>query len=330
MRVLTGIKPTGTPHIGNYLGAIRPAILRSKEAGIESFLFIANYHALTTIHDGALLKKYCEEIAATWLALGLDPEKTLFFRQSDIPEIMELSWILACFTAKGLMNRAHAYKFLTTQNDENGGDIDHGINMGIYTYPILMAADILIFQSDEVPVGFDQIQHLEMTRDIAKAFNSRYGEVLKLPKAKIEEKIATIPGTDGRKMSKSYQNTIPIFLPEKDLRKAIMRIKTDSLPPHEPKDPTNSILYTLYEAIALPSEVEILHEKYCKGIGWGEVKEILYLKLNEVLTPARENYNKLLSERSELESILVEGAIKARKQASETLDKVRHIIGTKY
>jgi tryptophanyl-tRNA synthetase len=240
--VLTGITTTGTPHLGNYVGAIKPCIQASHDANVQSYYFLADYHALVKNQDPERMQQSTLEIAATWLALGLDTEQAVFYRQSDVPEILELTWVLTCSTAKGLMNRAHAYKAAVQENVDAGEDPDFAIKMGLFSYPILMAADILMFNSTHVPVGKDQVQHLEMARDIAQRFNHHYGEYFVLPEAVIDEHVAVLPGRDGRKMSKSYNNTIPLWLPEKQLRKAIMRIVTNSLEPGDPKDPDDSAL----------------------------------------------------------------------------------------
>jgi tryptophanyl-tRNA synthetase len=326
-KILTGIKPTGAPHLGNYYGAIKPALDTAKDSNYCSYYFIANYHALTTIHKPQELYQYTHEVAACWFAFGLDPKETVFFRQSDVPEILELAWILACFTSKGIMNRAHAYKALLEANKENADDPDAGINMGIYTYPILMGADILLFQSEEVPVGQDQVQHIEMARDMAKAFNSRYGELLILPKPKIQEEVATVLGLDGRKMSKSYDNTIPLFLPEEKLRKLVMRIKTDSSDPSAPKDPETSSLYKLYSLVASEEKKNKLKQQFASGISWGEVKLTLFEELNTFLTSPRTIYNDLMNDRGEIERMLGQGAIRAREEASVFLEKLKKAIG---
>jgi len=308
--VLTGITTTGTPHLGNYVGAIRPAIEASKDEHVSPFYFLADYHALIKCQEPELVKQSSLEIAATWLALGLDTSNAVFYRQSDVPEIMELTWMLTCVTAKGLMNRSHAYKAAVDENQ--GSDADKGITMGLFSYPILMAADILIFNAHKVPVGKDQIQHIEMARDIASRFNHIYGEHFTLPEAVVGENAATLLGLDGRKMSKSYNNTIPLFLPEKKLKKMINKIKTNSLEPGEPKDPETCTLFSTYQAFARPSEVEEIRKRYAEGIAWGEMKKVLFEHINEHIAPARERYEALLQAPEHIESELQEGAKKAR------------------
>ncbi|MBF0362849.1 MAG: tryptophan--tRNA ligase [Oligoflexia bacterium] len=347
-KILTGIKPTGTPHLGNYLGAIRPALEfvenesrneSRNESGLESYYFMADYHALTTVHDPKVLKNYIREVAATWLAFGLNVDKTVFFRQSDIPQVMELSWILACFTSKGLMNRAHAYKALLEQNSSNEDDPDAGINMGIYTYPILMAADILLFDTDLVPVGQDQVQHIEIARDIAKAFNSRYAtegavnttenaaDILKLPTALIRKEVAVLPGLDGRKMSKSYNNTIPLFLPSEKLRKLIMKIKTDSTDPSAPKNPDDSLIFTIYAGFASEEQKSKMRERFLSGISWGVAKQELFELMDSFLHEPREKYNLLINNPDEIDKLLLKGKEKALVVAQKTIDRLRLAIG---
>ena len=328
--VLTGITTSGTPHLGNLVGAIRPAIESSNKDSTSSFLFLADYHSLIKSQDPALTHNSSFEIAAAWLACGLKPEAITFYRQSDVPEIMELAWILSCITAKGLMNRAHAYKAAIGSNQEQGvSDLDKGIFMGLFNYPILMAADILAFNADEVPVGSDQKQHLEMTRDIAARFNHLYGETFTLPEALISEDTGVLPGVDGQKMSKSYNNTIPIFTEEKVLLKMVRKIKTNSLEPGVPKDPDTCSVFKLYKAFASKSETEDLELRYQEGIGWGDAKNILFERLNADLTPLRENYKEIVGDRVKLERILKEGAIKARGIASKLIEDVRHAVGIK-
>jgi len=323
---LTGIKPTGTPHLGNYLGSIRPALSLAKNESTQAFYFIADYHSLTSVHQGDQLRHDIYEVAATWLACGLDPKKVTLYKQSDIPEILELNWILSCFCAKGLMNRAHAYKAKSSDNTKEGRDIDFGINMGLYGYPVLMAADILILNSDIVPVGADQLQHVEIARDLANAFNHHYGEVIKLPKAQ-ERDDKLVVGLDGRKMSKSYNNTIPLFVAEKKLRKMIMKIVTDSLPPEAPKDPNNSTIMDLYKMFATTEEVENLTAQYLKGIGWGVAKQELFEVINRELSPYRERYNYYMENKAEIDQILQEGAVKARELARKNLSEIKSKIG---
>ncbi len=327
-RILTGVKPTGQPHIGNWLGAIRPALGMVNEPGVESYLFIADYHSLISVHDAEELRKLTREVAATWLSCGLDPKKTLIYRQSEVPEVFELAWILACFTPKGFMNRAHAYKAKLSENETLGSrDPDHGVSVGLFTYPVLMAADILLFRANEVPVGEDQIQHLEFARDIVEKFNKTYGNLLVAPQAKIQKGAALIPGLDGRKMSKSYGNHIPLFLDSKALRKSVMRIKTDSLPPEAPKPTEGSILLDIYRQVADPEEVLSLESQFQKGISWGGAKEILFEKLDQKLTPGREVFNDWLRRPQELERLLSEGATQARAQAQPLMSELRRAVG---
>jgi tryptophanyl-tRNA synthetase len=329
--VLTGIKPTGAPHVGNLLGAIRPA-LRLADEGLEAMYFIADYHALTTVHPPEAkpeeLRHMTYEVAATWLAMGLDPEKVTFYRQSDIPEILELAWIFACFTSKGWMNKAHAYKDQVAKKEAAGEtDVDAGINVGVYTYPVLMAADIVAFDVDLVPVGKDQVQHVEIARDIAQRINSAYGkDVLVLPKAKLEENSAIVPGLDGKKMSKSYNNTIPLFAQPKQMKKVINQIVTDSRPPEEPKEPEGTI-FEIYKAIASPAEIDELAARYRSGIGWGDAKKALLDRLETEVGAARAKYDALMADTTQIDKLLLVGAEKARKTARATVDRVRAAIG---
>jgi len=325
--VLTGVKPTGQPHIGNYLGAMRPAIRLSQQPNTQSFLFIADYHSLTSVHDPKAITEMNYEVAASWLACGLDPKKTVFYRQSDVPEIFELTWVLSCFAPKGLMNRAHAYKAKVQENQEFGReDLDTGVNMGLFNYPILMSADILMFNAHEVPVGEDQVQHIEIARDIAQKFNRQYGEILRVPKFVVQQ-VKEIPGLDGRKMSKSYDNYIPLFLETGKLRKLIMKIKTDSLPPEAPKDPATSLIFTLYKEFASPAETEALREQYLKGIGWGHAKEALYQAFDAYIKKPREEYSRWMNSRDEIDRMLKSGAEQARGHARELISKVRKSTG---
>lgn len=325
---LTGITTTGTPHLGNYVGAIRPAIEASRRENIDSFFFLADYHALVKCHDPAQVRQSRAEIAATWLALGLDTDRAIFYRQSDIPEIAELNWILTCMTAKGLMNRAHAYKAVVQENLDSGdNDADKGITMGLYSYPILMSADILMFKATHVPVGKDQIQHLEMARDIAQRFNHHYGELLVLPEVVIDENVAVLSGLDGRKMSKSYGNTIPLFEPEKKFRKLIMKIKTNSLEPGEPKDPEGNTLFEIYSAFASEQEQAEMRQAYADGIAWGEAKQIVFELLNAQLAEPRERYNELMAKPEEVEKVLLRGAERAREISVPYLAQLRKATG---
>ena len=328
-RVLTGITTTGTPHLGNYVGAIRPAIAASRRADVDAFFFMADYHALIKSDDPARIERSRLEIAATWLAGGLDPNRVTFYKQSDIPEIPELTWLLTCVTAKGLLNRAHAYKAAVDKNVEAGEDADAGITAGLYMYPVLMAADILAFDAKQVPVGRDQIQHIEMARDIGQRFNHIYGrEFFVLPEAVIEEQVATLPGLDGRKMSKSYDNTIPLFAGgTKQLREAIMRIVTDSRTPGEPKDPDSSSLFTIFHAFASEVESSAFRRALEEGIGWGEAKQVLYERIEADVAPMRERYESLISRPAAIEEILREGARKARAIAGPKLAELRDAIG---
>jgi len=328
-RVLTGITTTGTPHLGNYAGAIRPAIQASTQAGVDAFFFLADYHALIKCDDPARVARSRLEIAATWLACGLDVERVTFYRQSDIPEIPELCWLLTCVTPKGLMNRAHAYKASVDQNEAKGVDPDDGVTMGLFSYPVLMAADIVMFNAHKVPVGRDQIQHLEMARDIAQRFNHLYGsDFFVLPEVVIEEEVATLPGLDGRKMSKSYNNTVPLFEGgSKALRAAVMRIVTDSRQPGEPKDAENSHLYTLYRAFAQADESAAFRAELEAGMGWGDAKQALYERLEGIIAPMRERYDELMSDPARIEDILQAGASKARSVARPAMQRLREAVG---
>jgi tryptophanyl-tRNA synthetase len=325
--VLTGITTTGTPHLGNYVGAIKPCIQASHNADVQSYYFLADYHALVKNQDPQAMVQSTLEIAATWLALGLDTETAVFYRQSDIPEITELTWILTCSTAKGLMNRAHAYKAAMQDNVDAGEDPDFALTMGLFCYPVLMSADILMFKANQVPVGRDQVQHLEMARDIAQRFNHHYGELFVLPEAFVEDHVAVLPGQDGRKMSKSYNNTIPLWLPEKALRKAIMKIVTNSLEPGQPKDPDDSALYTIYAAFASPAQREQMRQAFRDGIAWGEAKQIVFEVINAELAEPRERYQELISQPRKIEQELQRGAARAREFAAPFLARIRHAVG---
>jgi len=325
--VLTGITTTGTPHLGNYVGAIKPAILSSHNSGVQSYYFLADYHALIKNQEPELMRQSTLEIAATWLALGLDTETAVFYRQSDIPEITELTWILTCSTAKGLMNRAHAYKAAVQENTDAGEDPDFAITMGLFCYPVLMAADILMFNASEVPVGRDQVQHLEMARDIAQRFNHHYGELFELPEAVVDEHVAVLPGQDGRKMSKSYNNAIPLWLPEKQLRKAIMKIVTNSLEPGEAKDTSDSALFTIYSAFASPEQRAEMRRAYGDGIAWGEAKQKTFELINNELAGPRERYFSLMAQPAMIEEVLQAGAVKARAFATPFLQRIRDAVG---
>lgn len=325
--VLTGIKPTGQIHLGNYIGAIKPALELAKVPELRPAYFVADYHGLTKIHDGEEFRKLSYGVAAAWLALGLDPNKAIFYRQSDVPEIFELNWILACFSPKGLMNRAHAYKSVVDSNNEAGRDTDFGVDMGLFTYPILMSADILLFKTDIVPVGKDQVQHVEIARDIAENFNKNYGETFVLPEYKIQEETAVLPGLDGRKMSKSYNNTIPLFEEPKKLQKLINKIKTDSTAPDEPKDPSSSVVFDLYKEFASESQIEAMRDSYLGGISWGEAKRELFQVMNAFLEEPREKYLELMATPEKLDEILLAGAEKARSVTKPFLKEIKRKIG---
>jgi tryptophanyl-tRNA synthetase len=328
--VLTGITTTGTPHIGNYVGAIRPGVAASKRDDVRSFLFLADYHSLVKNPKPDQMVRSTLEIAASWLACGLDPQRVVFYRQSDVPEITELAWILTCMTAKGLMNRAHAYKAAVAENEAAARkDPDQGIMMGLFCYPILMAADILIFKANKVPVGRDQKQHVEMARDIAQRFNHHFGETFVLPDAVIAENTAVLPGLDGRKMSKSYGNAIPLFAPEKQLRKLIMKIKTNSLEPGEPKSTEDSALFSIYAAFATEQETAAMRERFAKGIGWGEMKQTLFEYINDHVREARDEYNRLIAAPDHVETMLRKGAEKAHSEARPYMDEIRARVGLK-
>jgi tryptophanyl-tRNA synthetase len=328
-RVLTGITTTGTPHLGNYVGAIRPAIEASRRDEVDAFYFMADYHALIKSDDAARIERSRLEIAATWLAAGLDPERVTLYRQSDIPEIPELTWFLTCIASKGMLNRAHAYKAAVDRNTETGDDADAGITAGLYMYPVLMAADILAFDAHQVPVGRDQIQHIEMARDLGQRFNHLHGHpFFVLPEALIEEQVATLPGLDGRKMSKSYDNTIPLFEGgKKQLREAIMRIVTDSRLPGEPKDPDNASLFTLFRAFANGVETAAFRQALLDGLGWGEAKQVLYERIEVEVAPMRERYQALMADPAAIETILQQGARKARAIATPKLAALRDVLG---
>ncbi len=325
--ILTGIKPTGMPHLGNYIGAIRPALEKAKNHSDTSYLFIADYHSLTTVPKPTELKQMIYEVSAAWLASGLDPKQTIIYRQSDIPELFELHWILSCLTPKGLMNRAHSYKALLQFNHQaKRKNIDHGINMGIYNYPILMAADILLFSADEVPVSQDQAQHLEIARDIAMKFNHTFQiNLLKPPTPVITGD--PLPGLDGRKMSKSYNNHIPLFSSSAALETWIKKIKTDSSSPLDPKEPTASILFALYKAFASHKKTSELEKQYRQGIGWGQVKDLVYKELNSQLEEKRKSYQHWIANPKKIDQILQQGAIEARKKIKTFMQKIRRTIG---
>lgn len=329
---LTGITTTGTPHIGNYVGAIRPSIAASQDATKENFYFLADYHALAKNEDPDKIRQSTLEISAAWMALGMDTNNSVFYRQSDIPEIPELTWILTSMTAKGLMNRAHSYKAAVQANvegghDQNSKDPDKGITMALYSYPVLMAADILMFKSTKVPVGRDQKQHVEMARDIAQRFNHHYGDVLVLPEPVIDDATAVLAGLDGRKMSKSYNNTIPLFAPEKKLRKLIMKIKTNSREPGEPKDIEGSTLFDMFKAFATAEETAQVAAEYADGIAWGSMKQKLFEYINDHIGPARAEYDRLIADPAIVEAELQRGAAKARQHSAPYMAEIRHAIG---
>lgn len=326
-RVLTGITTSGTPHLGNYVGAIRPSIAASRDESLDSFFFLADYHALIKCQDPELVRQSTKEIAATWLALGLDTEQAVFYRQSDIPEIPELTWVLSCNAAKGLMNRAHAYKAAVQANEEAGEDPDFAVTMGLFSYPVLMAADILMFNANRIPVGRDQIQHVEMARDIAGRFNHNFADVFTLPAAAVDDNVAVLQGLDGRKMSKSYNNTIPLFLPEKQLRKHINKIKTNLLEPGEPKDPDDSTVFQVWAAFADEAEIARMRKDFEEGIAWGEAKKQLFELINTELAPARERYNALMDDPGHIESELLKGAQRAREHSSALMARIRDAVG---
>lgn len=328
LRVLTGITTSGTPHLGNYVGAVRPTVRASRQPDTQNFYFLADYHALIkTSGDPARVQRSTLEIAATWLACGLDPEKVTFYRQSDIPEIPELTWLLTCVTGKGLLNRAHAYKASVDKNTAAGTEPDDGVTAGLFMYPVLMAADILMFNAHQVPVGRDQIQHIEMARDIAASFNHLYGEHFTLPEAAIEANVATLPGLDGRKMSKSYDNTIPLFTPRDTLRKLIMGIVTDSRAPGEPKSTEGSAPFQLYQAFASAEETAALAQAYADGIAWGDAKQVLFERIDREIAPMRETYDALIRDPARIEKTLRQGAEKARALATPFTARLRHAVG---
>ena len=332
-RVLTGITTSGTPHLGNYVGAIRPALASAQAADVENFYFLADLHALVKCGDPARVQRSTLEIAATWLACGLDVGKNWFYRQSDIPEIPELTWFLTCVAGKGLLNRAHAYKAAVDRNRAEGEDDDAGINAGLFMYPVLMAADILIFNAHKVPVGRDQVQHIEMARDFGQRFNHLYGEPASgpyfvLPEAVIDENVATLPGLDGRKMSKSYDNTIPLFAPRAELKRLIAGILTDSRAPGEAKDSDGSAVFQLYQAFAGREETAAFAQAFAEGIGWGDAKQALFERIDREIAPLREKYEALMARPAEIEAILRDGAARLRQtHATPTLARLREAVG---
>ena len=329
--VLTGVKPTGTPHLGNYLGAIKPAITLGAKAlaqGGKHYMFIADYHAINAEKDAAVLNQKLKEIACIYLAAGLDPTKSVFYRQSDIPEILEITTILYAYTPKGFMNKAHAYKAAVDKNRLAGKPDDDGINMGLYTYPTLMAADILSFNTDIVPVGKDQVQHVEIARDIAGAINAHYGkDLLHLPSYHVEENVAVVPGIDGRKMSKSYGNVIPLFEDDKAIKKAVFSIKTDSRPLEEPKNPDEILVYEIYKSIATPEQLQEMGAGLRQGkLGYGHIKNMLLDAVIAEIKDAREKYNYYMAHFNEVEDMLAQGALKARPTAQATLKRLKDAV----
>jgi tryptophanyl-tRNA synthetase len=328
LRVLTGITTSGTPHLGNYVGAIRPAVAASRRAGTESFYFLADYHALVKVTQPERVQRSTLEIAAAWLACGLEPDRVWFYRQSDIPEIPELTWLLTCIAGKGLLNRAHAYKAAVDRNRGDGEDDDAGINAGLFLYPVLMAADILLFNANQVPVGRDQVQHIEMARDFAQRFNHLYGQHFTLPEAVIEEQVATLPGLDGRKMSKSYDNTIPLFAPREQLRKLIHSIVTDSRAPGEAKDTDGSALFQLYQAFAGAEETAAMRAAFADGIGWGDAKQRVFERIDAEVAPMRDRYETLIAHPGKIEQQLRDGAQRLRaRYATSRLQVLRQAVG---
>ena len=327
VRFLTGITTSGTPHLGNYVGSIRPAVQASLRPGVESYYFLADYHALIKIDEPARIQRSTLEIAASWLAAGLDPERVVFYRQSDIPEIAELTWFLTCVTGKGILNRAHAYKASVDKNTAAGTDPDTDVSAGLFMYPVLMGADILMFNAHHVPVGRDQVQHIEMARDMAHSFNHRYGEHFVPPQAAIEETVATLPGLDGRKMSKSYDNTIPLFASSAQLQKLIANIKTDSRAPGEPKDTEGSALFQIYQAFASPQETAAFAQEFAQGISWAAAKEKLHARIDQEIAPMRARYQHLMEHPQEVEALLLQGAIKARAVATPFMARLRQAVG---
>ncbi|MCC4603398.1 tryptophan--tRNA ligase [Xanthomonas campestris] len=328
-RVLTGITTSGTPHLGNYVGAIRPAIQASAAADAESFYFLADLHSLIKAQDPARTQRSTLEIAASWLACGLDPDKVWFYRQSDVPETTELMWLLTCVAGKGILNRAHAYKAAVDKNRADGEDDDAGVTAGLFMYPVLMAADILIFNAHKVPVGRDQIQHIEMARDFAQRFNHVYGrDFFTLPDAVIDEQVSTLPGLDGRKMSKSYGNTIALFAPREELRKLVFSIVTDSRAPGEPKDTQGSALFQLYQAFATPAETTAFAQAFAEGISWGDAKQQLFERIDREIAPLRTRYEALMAEPARIEAILRAGGARLRaRYATPLLAQLRDAVG---
>lgn len=329
-RYLTGITPSGTPHLGNYAGAIRPAVRAQYAKDVDNFYFLADLHSLIKSQNPQQTHRSTLEIAASWLACGLDTEKVTFYRQSDIAEIPQLSWLLTCVTGKGLLNRAHAYKAATDVNAAAGNEPDDGVTAGLFMYPVLMAADIMMFKAHKVPVGRDQVQHIEMARDMAASFNHLYGqgqELLTPPQAVVDEDVATLPGLDGRKMSKSYRNTIALFAPKDQLRKLIMGIATDSRAPGEPKETEGSALFQLYQAFATAEETAAMRQAFADGIAWGDAKERLFTRIDAEIAPMRVRYQELMDNPATVEQILLRGAERARAIATPYLAELRNAVG---
>jgi tryptophanyl-tRNA synthetase len=326
-RFLTGITTSGTPHLGNYVGSVRHSVRFSRRADVQSFYFLADYHALIKVDDPVRIQRSTLEIAATWLACGLDPERVTFYRQSDIPEIAELTWFLTCVTGKGLLNRAHAYKASVDRNAARGEDPDADVTAGLFMYPVLMGADILMFNAHKVPVGRDQVQHIEMARDMAQRFNHLYGDHFTLPEAEIDDAVATLPGLDGRKMSKSYDNTIPLFTPRTQLQKLIGGIVTDSRAPGEPKETEGSALFQLYQAFADADETAALRRAFAEGIGWGDAKQVVFERVDREIAPLRAHYEALMADPAHIERILLAGADKARAISRPFIGKLREAVG---
>lgn len=327
IRVLTGITTTGTPHLGNYVGAIRPTVQASRNSATEGFYFLADYHALIKCGEPDRIQRSTLEIAASWIAAGLDPEAVTFYRQSDIPQIPELTWLLTCVTGKGLLNRAHAYKAATDKNHAAGHDTDADVTAGLFMYPVLMGADILMFKAHKVPVGRDQIQHIEMARDMASSFNHLYGEHFVLPEAVVEESVALLPGLDGRKMSKSYDNTIPLFAPSAQMRKQINAIVTDSRAPGEPKSTEGSALFQIYQAFATAEETAQLAQAFADGMAWGDAKQQLFERIDREIAPMRASYEDLIHNPDKVERMLQLGAEKALQRSAPFMAELRSAVG---
>ena len=326
-RFLTGITTSGTPHLGNYVGSIRPSVQASLRSDVQSFYFLADYHALIKIDEPARIQRSTLEIAASWLAAGLDPERVVFYRQSDIPEIPELTWFLTCVLGKGVLNRAHAYKAAVDKNSAAGIDPDADVSAGLFMYPVLMGADILMFNAHHVPVGRDQVQHIEMARDMANSFNHRYGQHFVPPEAAVDDNVATLPGLDGRKMSKSYDNTIPLFASREELQKLINSIVTDSRQPGEPKTTEGSALFQIYQAFAGPAETQNFAQDFAHGIAWGEAKQKVFERIDQELAPMRAAYQDLIGHPEKIEAILQQGALKARRIATPFMTELRRAVG---